>query len=260
MVHSFIRIAALLALLLPFIAAADATAQNKAVAPASPLQVSADQKAAFEQVIRDYLLAHPEVVVEAIQVYRQRTEQAEQERAKKALAAHAGALSNDPDSPVAGNPKGDVTIVEFFDYRCGYCKRVLPTIQEVLNTDKNVNLVFKEFPILGEDSLFASKAAIAAHMIDPKKYVGLHNALMQTTGALSEKRVMQVLQSQGYDAKAVRKKMDSEEVQAHIQKNYALAESLDIRGTPAFVIGKELVPGAVDTDQMRQLIKKARKG
>ena len=109
------------------------------------------QRGAIEGVVREYLLANPEVIVDAIRIYREREQQAQEEQAKKALSAHKGTLINDPDAPIAGNPKGDVTVVEFFDYQCGYCKRVLPTLRKLLDTDKNLRWVFKEFPILGRN-------------------------------------------------------------------------------------------------------------
>ena len=238
-----------------------AYAQSKSVIP-GPAQspVSAAQRAEMEKIIREYLLANPEIVIEAIQIYREREEKAQQLRAQAALAHSKELLINDPDSPVGGNPKGDVTIVEFFDYRCGYCKRILPTLQEVLNTDKNVRVVFKEFPILGPLSVFASQAALAAHKLDPKKYEAFHNAMMATPGGLSEKRVLRLAKEQGYDPTAIRKEMEAPDIQERIRKNHLLAETLNIRGTPAFVIGNELVPGAVDLDQLRQLIAQARSG
>lgn len=254
-----------MALLMVLFAVAPVWAQDKSTGssgskPAAQFPVDVGQRAAVEKIVRDYLLANPDVVVEAIRLYREQAEQARQAHAKAALAESRAQLMNDPDSPVGGNPKGDVTIVEFFDYRCGYCKRVLPTIQEIIKTDKNVRIVFKEFPILGDESMVASRAALAAFKINPKKYEAFHNALMLSTGGLPVARVLRLAQELGYDPDALRKVMDSPEIEARIQKNYLLAESLNIRGTPAFVVGNELVPGAVDLEQLRSLIAQARSG
>ena len=154
-------------------------AQNKSQSPAQfhiPLQstvpvksLPAAEKKAIERIVREYILKNPEVIIEAIQSLRERDQQQAQERVRKTLVSRRDELLNDPLTPVGGNPKGDVTIVEFFDYRCGYCKRVFPAIQKLLNTDGNIRYVFKEFPILGPDSLTAAKAALAVWKIDKKK-------------------------------------------------------------------------------------------
>lgn len=218
------------------------------------------QRGAIETVVREYLLANPEVIVDAIRLYREREQQAQADQAKMALSAHKNSLINDPDAPVAGNPKGDVTVVEFFDYHCGYCKRVFPVLRELLDSDKNLRWVFKEFPILGPESVTASRAALAAWKLDPAKYLDFHAALMATSGGLPEDRILKIAKTAGYDADKLKKEMASDSVTAEINRNHQIAETLGIRGTPAFIVGDELVPGAVDVDTLRQLIAKARKG
>lgn len=235
-----------------------ALAQDKAAAQAQAMDPQ--QRGAIETIVRDYLLANPEVIVDAIRLYREREQQAQEARAQQALSAHKDSLTNDPHAPVAGNPKGDVTVVEFFDYHCGYCKRVFPVLRELLDSDKNLRWVFKEFPILGPESVIASRAALAAWNLDPAKYLDFHAALMGTSGGLPEERILKIAKSTGYDAGKLKKEMDSEAVTAEINRNHQLAETLGIRGTPAFIVGNELVPGAVDVDTLRQLIAKARKG
>lgn len=236
------------------IAAMPALAQEKS----TPKAFSPADRKAIEDVVREFLLNNPEVIVEAVRGLQEREKRASHQKAKANLVANRGELLNDPATPVGGNPKGDVTIVEFFDYRCGYCKRVMPSLQEVLKTDKNVRFVFKEFPILGPESVTAAKAALAAWRIDRKKYAALHWALMKTTGALPENRVMKIAADVGFDAQALKKAMDDPAIEVQIHKNYVLAEALEINGTPAFVIGDHVIRGATDLAAFRQLIAKAR--
>ena len=233
---------------------APAQAQGKAAA------MTDAQKQAVEQIVREYLTQNPEVVVDAIKVYRERQEKAEEARNQAALQTHRAKLFDDASTPIGGNPKGDVTIVEFFDYRCGYCKRAFPSVQELLKSDGNIRYVYKELPILGEQSMFASRAALAGFRADPKKYEAFRGAMMSAQGALTEERVLRLAKESGYDPAALKKGMAAPEVQAMISENYKLAENLGITGTPAFVIGDQLVPGAVSVDTMRELVAKARKG
>lgn len=235
------------------LAAPQAVAQDKAAMPAA-------QKQAIEQIVKEYLNAHPEVVVDAIKAYRERQEKAEEERSQQAVQAHRKMLTDSATTPIGGNPKGNVTIVEFFDYRCGYCKRAYPSVQELLKSDGNIRYVYKELPILGEQSMFATKVALAGWRADPKKYEAFRGAMMSVQGALTEERVFRLAKEAGYDADALKKGMAAPEVQAMITDNYKLAELLGITGTPAFVIGEKLVPGAVSIDTMRDLVAQARKG
>ena len=247
-------------------------AQNKAPSPAQspaqfhfPLQSTAPvkslppaEKKAIEGIVREYILNNPEVIIEAIQGLRERDQQQARKRVRKTLVSRRGELLNDPLTPVGGNPKGDVTIVEFFDYRCGYCKRVFPAIQELLNTDGNIRYVFKEFPILGPDSVTAAKVALAVWKIDKEKYEPFHKAMMPTKGALTESRIMRIAAGVGLDVKALKKAMLGPDIAALIEKNFALAQALDINGTPAFVIGDEVVRGAIDLAALKQLVSQAR--
>lgn len=241
------------------VSALPAYAQDKGAAEQMPA-MSTEQRGAIEEVVRDYLLTNPEIIVEAIRIFREREQLTQASRAKQALSAHKDMLMHAKGSPEAGNPKGDVTVVEFFDYQCGYCKRMFPLLSQLLDKDKNLRWVFKEFPILGPDSMTASQAALAAWNLDQSKYLDFHAALMAASGALPEDRVLKIAQSVGYDAAKLREAMKSEAVTGEIARNHQLAETLNIRGTPAFIVGDELVPGAVDLDTLRQLIRKARKG
>jgi protein-disulfide isomerase len=232
------------------------------VAPAASAPAASDltpaERARIEAVVRDYLMNNPEVMIESLRAYETaRREQAERAGAA-ALAVHRTALEDGSDAPVVGNAQGDVTIVEFFDYQCGYCKRVLPTLQEVLKTDKNVRLVLREFPILGPDSVTASKAALAVWKLAPEKYLAYHVQLMQSRGGLTEERLVKLAEGLGVDGAKLRATMADEAVAALLRRNLDLGRKIDLSGTPAFVIGGRLVPGAIDADDFREMIVAAR--
>ena len=230
--------------------------------PAGPVSAAealpAAQQERIEAVVREYILNNPEIVVESLRGYEVKHRQANEDDAKKAIAANRDALERNPTSPVAGNPQGDVTIVEFFDYRCGYCKKALPAVQELLKTDKNVRMVFKEFPILGPDSLTAARTALAVWKIAPAKYLPFHLALMESRGELSEGRVLEIAKKVGVDAEKLEAAKADPEIDAMIGRNHELARTLQINGTPAFVVGGRLVPGAVDVATLRELVEAAR--
>lgn len=216
----------------------------------------APSRQAIEEIVRDYILKHPEVLLESIRKMEERQREAQRQQARKAIAAHRSALLNDPGSPVGGNPRGNVTVVEFFDYRCPHCKRVVPTVKKLLQDDPNVRFVYKEFPILGEDSLLAAKAALASRA--QGKYVAFHNALMAAKESLNEAQVMKIAAGVGLDGARLKADMNKPETLAVIKGNYALAQALGIEGTPAFVIGTELVPGAASLEVLKELVAKAR--
>jgi protein-disulfide isomerase len=228
------------------------------VSAAEPL--SDEQTRAIEQVVRDYILKNPETIVESLRGYEEKHRQAADEQAEKAIAVNRDALVSDPTSPIAGNPNGNVTIVEFFDYRCGYCKKVVPSVQELLKTDKNVRLVFKEFPILGPDSVTASRAALAAWKIAPDKYLPLHLALMESRGEMNEARVLETAKKVGVDTDKLKAAMADPAIKATLDRNMDLARTLHVNGTPAFIIGNQLVPGAIDLGNLREMVAAARAG
>jgi protein-disulfide isomerase len=219
--------------------------------------LSSGQTKAVESVLEKYLQSHPELVSKALQQLQERQQAAEAEQQRTALKAHAAALFDDPTDPVLGNPKGDVTVVEFFDYRCPYCKRALPDVMATLKADGNIRLVLKEFPILGPDSQLATRAALAA--VKQGKYAAFHLAMLGATTALNEQTIMAIAESSGLDIKRLREDMNSPDVDALIRKNYQLADSLKIEGTPAFIVGDQLVPGAVDKAALEKLVRAARK-
>lgn len=210
----------------------------------------------IEQIVRDYLLRNPEVLVEALTLYEQRRAEAEEQRRLTAVSDRKEELENDPASPVAGNPDGDVVVVEFFDYRCPYCRRAADTLETAMKADGNVRVVFKEFPILGPESVEGAKAALAA--AKQGKYEAFHFALMREPGDMSTAHLRRTAEDVGMDADLMERDMKSEGINSALRRNYALAEELSIRGTPAFVIGGTLVPGAVSLEEMEQLIAEAR--
>jgi len=214
-------------------------------------------KEAVEQIIRQFLMDHPEVVMDSVRRFQERQRAEERKRAGAAIATRQDDLLRDPASPVAGNPKGDVTVVEFFDYRCGYCKRVTPVLKELMAGDPNLRVVFKELPILSPESNLAAKAALAAEA--QGKYLPFHEALMASDSSLSMPDILQLATALKLDTAKLQADMNKPEIQAAIQKNHALAQAVGITGTPAFIIGPELVPGAIELPALKELIAKARK-
>jgi protein-disulfide isomerase len=219
-----------------------------------------DQVEQFERVIRDYLLRKPEVLLEAMKALEDRQRDMAADMARERIGQHAKALRNDPNSFVAGNPNGDVTIVEFFDYRCGYCKQAHPTVSDVVKSDGKIRLVLKEFPILGADSMFASRAAVAVLQSQKAKYKAFHDALFDSKEPLNEASVLRIAKAQGLDTDKLAATMKTPEVEKVLRANHDLAQSLSITGTPAFIIGDELVPGAIPARQMIELVARARGG
>jgi protein-disulfide isomerase len=237
---------------LGFALAGPAAAQEQSL----PGGFSADQAQGIERIVRDYLLANPEVLVEALGEYQKRQKLAEKQLQQRAIGERQQDLAGDPGAPVLGNPQGDVLVVEFFDYRCQYCRSVAKLVRDEVASDGNVRLVMKEFPILGPQSLHAARAALAAAKQD--KYEAFHTALMSEPGDMSEGHVQRVAAGVGLDVERLRQDMRDPEVEAILRRNYELAEALGIKGTPAFVVGRTLVPGAISADDFRQLIAEAR--
>ncbi len=211
---------------------------------------------AIERIVREYLLEHPEVIMEALQALEERQRTAQRQRASESLNARRSELVGDPATPVGGNPQGDVTVVEFFDYRCGYCKSVAPALKQLVKEDSKVRLVYKEFPILGPESILAARAALAAG--GQGKYVALHDALMTASESLTLPVILTIAGQVGLDTARLQKDMESPAILAVIQRNHELAQALGINGTPAFVVGSELVPGAVDLAALKRLVDQAR--
>jgi protein-disulfide isomerase len=231
-------------------------APDRAFAQAETL--SPAQRHAVEDAVGDYLRKHPEIVIEAINILRQREQASEAAQTGNVIAARGSELFNDPATPVGGNPDGDVTLVEFFDYRCGYCKRVFPTINKLIEDDGNIRFVYKEFPILGPTSVYAARAALASR--EQGKYEEFHDALMAAKGALTEDKVLQIAEAAGLDRGVLLDAMTRNEAEYDriFAKNRDLAQALRINGTPAFVAGDTVVRGAADYASMKNVIAQAR--
>lgn len=216
-----------------------------------------DQKAETEQIIHDYLLQHPDLLIDSIRAARLQAEEKAAADAQKAIVEKQDALLFDPGSPVGGNPKGDVTLVEFFDYRCPYCKQVDPSLEALLKADQKLRIVYKEFPVLGPASITASRVALAARK--QGKYDQFHRAMMAAKGEIDDDAVMRVARSIGLDMARIRTDMAAPEIDQILKNNLDLALALGVEGTPVFVVGDTMAPGAADIDSLRKLIASARK-
>ena len=214
-------------------------------------------KDAIEGIVRDYLLRNPEVIEEAIGLLRAKQQAEKQARSRAAIRENGEVLRAHPMSPVSGNADGDVTVVEFFDYQCGYCKRALPVMEALLETDANVRVVWKEFPILGPVSVFAARASMAAER--QGRYLPFHLALMREP-KLTEKKIFEIAGRTGLDMERLRQDMKDPAIGAYLDETQALARQLGIGGTPAFVVGDTLVPGIVDSARMKELVAAMRSG
>ena len=192
-----------------------------------------------------------------LEKFEQKQRAARDQASADALASRKDELYNHPMTPVTGNPKGDVTIVEFFDYQCGYCKRAMQTVLEVQKEDPSVRIVWKELPILGPASEFAARAAMAAKRQD--KYLDFHVAVMGNRGPLTPDTVFQLAKKAGINVDRLKRDMADPAIEKYLQDTLQLAQQLGINGTPGFVIGGKLVPGAIEKDQMKELIAEARK-
>lgn len=216
------------------------------------------EREAFRNEVRAYLLEHPEVLMEAIQILEAKRDAAASEADALAVSSNFQELFNNPHSWVGGNPDGDITLVEFSDYRCGYCKRAHPELKELLKRDPNIRLVVKEFPILGPESTLAAKVATAALEIDPALYQTLNDALMSFEGPLTEASIYQIASSAGYDIAALKELATSAGVDARIADTYGLARRLGLEGTPSFVIGDRIIRGYLPVDEMQAAVAEAR--
>ncbi len=234
-----------LALAVPFFAPSSLWAQEaagKSGTPATKSSFSEEQKGEIEGIIKDYLLKNPELFLEIQSALETKMEQIQAERLKAALASQADALFRDPDAPVVGNPKGDVTIVEFFDYNCGYCKRGFPDVAKFIQSDPKIRVVFRELPILSKGSEEASRVAIAANM--QGKYWEFHKHMIEFKGQANEASALKIAQKAGLDVARVKTDMKSAKVDAEIKKVRELAQALNINGTPHFIVGNRSIPGA----------------
>ncbi|TIS50224.1 DsbA family protein [Mesorhizobium sp.] len=218
-------------------------------------EMSRDQ---LDQRIHDYILAHPEVLVQALQSLDERQRQAEAAEARKVLKARTADVFHDKQSPVGGNAQGNVTLVEFFDYNCPYCRMMAPIMEQAVADDPQLRIVYKEFPILGPDSVFAAKAALAADK--QGKYAAFHKALYTAKTRVTEAVVLKTAAEAGLDVERMKADMRQPDIQASIDRNTELAQALRITGTPGFVAGDQIYPGATDLATLKTFVNQARAG
>ena len=226
--------------------------------PASAMDLQAltdEERALFRAEVRAYLLENPEVIMEAVEKLQNREAEAAAQADLSLVADNADAIFNDGFSWVGGNPDGDITLVEFLDYRCGYCKRAHSEVAQLLETDGNIRLIVKEFPILGEESVLASRFAVATRQIaGDDSYKALHDALMEYRGEVNLPALRRLASTFGLDADAIEARMDDDDVTREIAETRALAQRLQITGTPTFVLEDEMLRGYLPYDQMEILV------
>ena len=221
---------------------------------------SPEQRSEIQRVIKDYLVANPEVLQEAIAELEKRQAAAEADRNKASLAKNRDLLINSPRQVVLGNPQGDVTLVEFFDYNCGYCKRAMADMIELIKGDPKLRIVLKELPILGEESLEAAQVAVAVRMQDKTgtRYLDFHQKLFANRGRLGKAQALAAAKASGADMTRIEKDMQSPEIRATLEEGLQLAQSLGINGTPGYVVGDTVVAGAIGVAALRQQVEKTR--
>ena len=220
------------------------------------------QRRSIETIVRNYLVAHPEVLQEAMAELEKRQTAAESEKHKAAVKEHAKALYSSPRQVTLGNPNGNVTFVEFFDYNCGYCKRAMDDMLTLLKNDSQLKVVLKEFPVLGPGSVEAAQVAVAVRMQDKtgKKYLEFHQKLLGGRGQADKARALAVAKDIGLDMGRLDKDLASPEVKATLQESFKLAEALGLNGTPGYVIGDDVVVGAVGLDALKEKVNTSRCG
>jgi len=224
---------------------------------------SPEQRGEVEKIIREYLLRNPEILQEVIQEMERRQSQAEAEKHKQAIKEYAEAIFNSKRQVVLGNPQGDVTMVEFFDYNCGFCRKALADKLELIRSDPKLRLVLKEFPVLGEGSTQAAQVAVSVRNQDKtggKKYLEFHQKMFASRGQLDKARALAVVREIGLDAARAEREMNSDEVRMTLEESFKLAEALGINGTPSYVLNSQVVVGAVGVEKLREAINTTRCG
>ncbi len=223
---------------------------------------SGAQRSEIEKIIRDYLIANPEVLQEAIAALEKKQAADEAEKHQAAVKDNSQAICNSPRQVTVGNPQGDVTFVEFFDYNCGYCKRAMVDMMELMKHDPKLKVVLKEFPVLGPASVEVARVAVAVRMQDKtgKKYLDFHQKLLSGRGQVDKARAMAAAKEVGLDMARIEKDLGSDEVRLTLEESLKLAEKLGLNGTPSYVIGPHVVVGAVGLEQLKEKVNSARCG
>jgi protein-disulfide isomerase len=223
---------------------------------------SDSQRGEIEQIVKNYLLAHPEVLEDVSAELSKRQAAAEALKHEAAVTKNADTIFSSPRGVTLGNKDGDVTFVEFFDYNCGYCKRAMSDMLDLLKADPKLKVVLKEFPVLGPGSVEAAQVAVAVRMQDPsgKKYLDFHQRLLGERGQADKTHALAAAKQAGLDMTRIEKDMSSPEVRATLEENFKLAEAMGMNGTPSYVIGKQVVVGAVGLETLKEKISTARCG
>jgi len=240
-------------------------AEHPKLLPAADAAQSSDgaaldesQVAAVETLIRDHLIANPEIIRDAINELQRKEFEAEQAAQVATISEESNLIFASSRQAVLGNPDGKVTLVEFFDYNCGYCKRAHADMMRLVQEDPSLRMVLKEFPVLGEGSVAAAHVSAAVNMIAPEKFLEFHETLLMGPGRVDGDRALAVAEEMGLDMAKIRELIPSDEVKATIDENYALADKLSLTGTPSYVTAKEVVVGAVGFDTLKAKIEEAR--
>lgn len=240
---------------LPLLVLGLGLAAAPALAQQGPAPFTDAQRQAIEAIVKDYLIKNPEVLQEAIAEGEKRQLETQRLAQAAALKESKDALHNSPHDVLAGNPNGDVTLVEFFDYNCGYCRKALGDIQTLIKADPKLRVVIKDFPVLGPESLEASQVALAVkQQLKGEKLFEFHQKLLESKGRVNGARALEVAKAMGLDIAKVQKDMQGPEVKAALSENRGLGDKLGLSGTPAFVIGEEIIPGAVGVEPIRKTI------
>jgi protein-disulfide isomerase len=220
------------------------------------------QRSEIEAIIKDYLIKHPEALQEAVAELEKRQTVAEAEKVKSVIRDNHATLFSSPRQVTIGNPNGDVTLVEFFDYNCGYCKRALADMIDLMKADPKLRIVLKEFPVLGQGSVEAAQIAVAVRMQDKdgKKYLEFHQRLLGNRGQIDKARAMATAKEVGLDIARIEKDLTSAEVKATLEESFKLAEPLGLNGTPSYVIGSDVVIGAIGFQALKEKVSAARCG
>lgn len=247
---------------LRFLAAAAALMILAPSLPAAAQTISPAQRKEIEAIIKDYLIKNPDVLQEALGEVEKHQAAADAEKKQATVKEHAAALFNSKHQVVLGNPQGDVTLVEFFDYNCGFCKRAMADMLDLLKTDPKLRIVLKEFPVLGEGSVEAARVAVAARMQDAsgRKYLDFHQRLLGGRGSVSRAQAVAAAKEAGFDMARLEKDMAADEVKVTLEESFKLADALGLGGTPSYVIGSQVLMGAVGLSNLQEKIATARCG
>ncbi len=206
----------------------------------------------LEEKVLEIIRNNPEIVMEAIKILQAKDAKNKQEQVDQNIKSNKQRLEDDKSAPILGNPTGEIIIVEFFDYNCGYCRRAFKTVMNLIEDNEAIKVVMREWPILGDGSVFAAKASLASQ--NQQKYKAFHEALMDNRGPHTEKSVLKIAENIGMDIDQLKSDMNSSSVLEHLEESQKLSQSLGISGTPAFVFGEKMVPGAIDFQAMKDLV------